>query len=151
MSALDSRMLGGGMQREKIGVESHIVDLLTAPHGHAMARAKFRILDEGLPENEKFPPGEWLDVGICARVFDLKAIQGKAGLPEEARAEGPEIRATAMTVWRSVDLPLPFLPLGTYAVQAKVYSRDRDHYPRPFDPSNCYAYAATYGTSPTQA
>lgn len=116
---------------EKIGVESDIVEPL--PSGGI--RAKFRVAG-GRPA---FPEGDWLRVRVCARVYDpAESAQ------EPPRAEGNEVEATARCEWSVIDLPLPTMLRGEYAVCAKVYSAD-DRYRKLFEPSRCRLSLVTFG------
>ena len=81
--------------------------------------------------------GDWLNVAVVAKVYDLQEIQRQGRVPDVPLAQGPEVQTRARTDWGVVDLVLPPLQAGEYAVVAKVYSSD-DRYRRPFAPSNCY-------------
>jgi hypothetical protein len=130
---------------EKAGIRSELLGVLTTPDGsRAIARVRFRMDNSGLPPEKSFPAGDWLDVSICARVYDAAEVNRLSRIPDSPLAQGPEITATARTDWSATDLELPPLPWGEYIFVAKVYSRD-DRYRKSFDPSNCVAFVIRYG------
>jgi hypothetical protein len=120
---------------EKIGIESHLMAILPAA-----LRAKFRI-DEGSVTGDpaRFPGGNWVDVVVAARLYRYADVQGRGTLPDVPWAQGPDVPGKARKEWTVIDLPLPWVEPGRYAVVAKVHSADNE-YRRAFDPSRCLAY-----------
>lgn len=123
----------------RLTVESHLLEYLPAQN---RVRAKFLVTP--------IPTGEWIDVVVRARVYNLAEVQRRGMVPDTPLAEGGEVPDTARpSEWRVVDLPLPEMPYGKHAVVAKVYSRDR-RYEAPFEPSLCYVGSVVYGLRPAR-
>lgn len=123
----------------KIGIESEIAEILP---GRPIARARLRI-DNSEAGSLPFPEGEWLRVRVTARLYS--PADAKRGAFELPLAEGAEVEATARsTSWTVVDLPMPSVTRGEYAITAKVFSAD-EHYRQKFDPSRCRLALTTYG------
>lgn len=124
---------------ETIAIESHVAEYLDPV---SAVRARFRV--DGSSSSGSFPEGDWLHVVVKARVYSHEDVEAKGYVPDMPVAEGPEVAATARTEWGFVDLPLPSVRYGRYAVVAKVYSAD-DRYRKSFRPSNCYASRVIFG------
>lgn len=123
----------------RIGIESEIAEILP---GRPVARARLRI-DNSEAGSFGFPEGDWLRVRITARLYSPD--DAKRGAFELPLAEGVEVEATARpTSWTVVDLPLPAVTRGEYAITAKVFSAD-ERYRQKFVPSNCRVAQTTYG------
>jgi hypothetical protein len=123
----------------RIGIESDITEILP---DRPIARARFRIDNSGAVSNP-FPEGDWLRVKVTARLYSPHdANRGSFDLP---LAEGVEIESTARaTSWTVVELPLPRVIRGEFALTAKVFSAD-ERYRQKFDPSSCRVSLTTYG------
>jgi hypothetical protein len=126
---------------DNLGVLSEVVELLPTPDGRGLARAKLCIVPPATGSTP-FEEGDWLDVTVSARVYDIAPTQ--LVLPQVPRAQGAEVRMTARRDWALVDLELPPVPFNRYLVVAKVYSCDPGYRKR-FDPSECHASAVEYG------
>jgi len=119
-------------------VESHLTEYLAASN---QVRAKLWI--------ESLPAGDWLDVVVRARVYNLAEVERLGRLPESPLAEGTDVPTRACSEPTVVDLPLPEMPYGKHAVIAKVYSSD-DRYRQTFEPSRCYVGTVVYGLRPVR-
>lgn len=123
----------------RLSVESHLLEYLPAQN---KVRAKFLV--------DSIPAGEWVEVVVRARVYNLAEVQRRGMVPDTPLAEGAEVPDSARpSEWRVVDLPLPDMPYGKHAVVAKVYSRDQN-YKAPFEPSRCYVGSVVYGLRPAR-
>lgn len=120
-----------------VGVESEFVEFI--PDTRAV-RFRYRLIDG--TGGDAFPAGDWLEVSISVQTFDPDAAR-RADV-SSPRAMGPEVSATARTHWSVVDLPIPVVAVGEHAFAAKVFSAD-DRYRKPFSPSKCWVYRATFG------
>ncbi len=123
----------------RLGVESNLLAYLP---DLGSVRARYRV--HGLP------PGAALDVSVRARVYDLRQVQNLGVLPASPIADGLEVDTRARAEWSVIDLPLPRLDYGQYAVVAKVYNRDPAYPNGEFVPSHCYVGEVAYGLRPVR-
>lgn len=124
----------------QLGVESNLLAYLPD-----MGSVRARYCVHGLPEDAS------LHVSVRARVYDLQQVRSQGLLPQSGPiAEGPQIETRARAGWTEIELPLPRLDYGEYAVVAKVYNRDPAYTAGEFVPSHCYVGEVAYGVRPVR-